>query len=71
MHYRSDELYINGKTKRRLRWVANAVWKGQITPDELADKLLNEVIEERWAQIKDAEQALAQAEQAFAESFKQ
>lgn len=61
MTFRGAEIYIESHTKKRLRWVAKALGE-QVTPDSLANELLNEAIEAKYPQIKEAEAEYAKAE---------
>lgn len=69
--YRGAELYVEAKTKQRLRYIAKAIGEPELTADALADKFLNEIIESRYPQIKEVEAEVAQAEQKFSEAFKE
>ena len=68
-HFRDYSVYVQGKTQRRLRWIVAALGN-TITADEYADTLLNEVIEQRYPSIIEAEKQFASAEQCFVESVR-
>lgn len=75
MNYRGAELYVQPKTKKRLRMIARALGEpgdngNAITADQLGDQYLNELIESRYPQIKDLEQEQEAAEKSFMQSLK-
>lgn len=69
MHFRDDQLYVRGKTKRRLRWIKNATQTLE-PEDEIADRYINERIEQEFPTILEAEAAFSKAETQFIESLK-
>jgi hypothetical protein len=65
--FRSHEIYISRKTSRRLRWItqiARQTDPGQptITRDEIADRLLNEKIEQEYPNIVELEKEYNKSE---------
>lgn len=67
MSIRSKEIYVSGKTKKRLYWirelkgdtrVVDGVVRPQLSTDEIADDLLNQKIEELYPNIKVLEKRL-------------
>ncbi len=68
--FRDKSLAISGKTLRRLHWIKEAELQraggsaeGKIlTSDEIADRMLNEAIEQRYPQLLDAEKRVEAAE---------
>lgn len=67
--FRGAEIYVQAKTKQRLRWLAKASLQ-DITPDALADNMLNRVIEQDYPQIVEMEQVHEAALAKLAESLK-
>jgi hypothetical protein len=63
---RADSIYIQSKTKRRLRWIIKAI-ESPMSPDEMGDAFINEVIERLYPQVieteKDVNTAYQEAEE--------
>ena len=73
--FRGAEIYVQGRTKQRLRWLAKALaptipGAPALTADQLADQFLNELIEERFPAIKEVETAYNEAEKRLQEALK-
>lgn len=78
--FRDASIYVSFKTLRRLRWVAKAVAASTPNPfphmltrplpaptvDEFVDKLINEVLIERYPTLLQHEKRIAEAEESFA-----
>jgi hypothetical protein len=65
MALRPGEIYLQWKTKRRLRWVRAALASNgdeTITIDELGDRMLNERIEQVYPEIRELEKQFEAAE---------
>jgi hypothetical protein len=63
---RADSIYVQSKTKRRLRWIIKAI-ESPMSPDEMGDAFINEVIERLYPQVieteKDVNTAYQEAEE--------
>lgn len=67
--FRDASIYVSFKTLRRLRWVTKAISRNLPAPlvaDEFADRLLNEVLTERYPTLLQHEKRIAEAEESFA-----
>ncbi len=66
MAFRPGEIYISLKTKRRLRWITQIEKERDqienLTQDQVADRLLNEKIEQEYPNIADLEREFDHAE---------
>lgn len=66
MRYRDSEIYIQGNTKRRLRWLAKGL---DVQLDELADEMLNAAIIARYPKITELEAEFEKAKTEFLASL--
>lgn len=66
--FRSSYLYVQRRTRRRLHLIAG-VGSGK-TADEVADNLLNEIIESKYPSVIRAEKEIAKLENALAEELR-
>lgn len=67
--FRDASIYVSFKTLRRLRWVSKAISRTLPAPlvaDEFADRLLNEVLFERYPSLLEYEKTVAKHEEEFA-----
>lgn len=70
MALRASEVYVQPKTKRRLYWIATLERQHgvsddpatNVTTDQIADRLLNERIEQLYPNIADLERQLEHTE---------
>lgn len=66
---RNDSIYVKWQTRRRLKWIAKITGTRPglpaaegVTADEVADRLLNEIIEQKYPNIDELERELEHAE---------
>lgn len=68
---RNDSIYVRWRTRRRLKWIAKAASTSAttITADEVADRLLNEVIEQKYPRIGELEKQMEETEDRILEQL--
>jgi hypothetical protein len=64
--FRATSIYIQQRTRRRLSWIIKAI-ESPMSPDEMGDAFINEVIERLYPQVieteKDVNTAYQEAEE--------
>jgi hypothetical protein len=73
---RNDSIYVAWQTRRRLKWIAKAENKAQgvvtaagATADEVADRLLNEIMDQRYPQLAEWEKKILATEDEIVRSI--